>query len=120
MNRLKIGTVTALLTPDEIRITPDDRQELIKTVEHTGGVFVPSVSVVDGGICATGAIMTASGVKFSAVDFGTVKGYWENRTLVAVTDLAGTQIDNCRIKITQWTENKKFDAITCDLEVWQL
>ena len=120
MNRLIIGTVAATLTPDEIRNTPDDRQELIKTVEHTGGAFVPSVAVFDGGCCDAGQIMAVSGVKFSAANFATIKGYFDQRTAVSVTDLNGVQTSNCRIVLRQWTENKRFDIITADLEVWRI
>lgn len=120
MRRLTIGTVTATLTPDEIRITPDDRQELIKTVEHTGGAFTPSVAVFDGGYCVSGQVMAASGVKLSSADFAIIKGYHEQRAAVAVTDLNGTQTSNCRVVLRQWTENKRFDVITVDLEVWRI
>ena len=120
MNRLIIGTVAATLTPDEIRNTPDDRQELIKTVEHTGGAFVPSVAVFDGGCCDAGQIMAVSGVKFTVANFATIKGYHDHRTAVAVTDLNGTQTNNCRVVLRQWAENKRFATITADLEVWRI
>lgn len=120
MRRLKIGTVTAHLTPDEISFAPDDRQELVKTIEYTAGTFLPSVAVVDGGYCAAGAIMSVSGVVFKSADWATIYGYWTGRTSVAVTDVTGTVTDNCRIVLRGWKQNKKFDIITADLEVWQV
>lgn len=120
MARLKIGSVTALLTPDDITVVPDDRRELVKTVVNVGGAFHPSVAVVDGGLCSSGVVMRLSGVKFGADDFATVQGYSDNRTAVAVTDASGSETAGCTVKLTQWTQSKKFSAVTCDLEVWRL
>ena len=41
MARLIIGAVSALRSPDEAQVTPDDRQELVKTVAYAGGSFSP-------------------------------------------------------------------------------
>ena len=121
MNRLKIGTVTAFLTPDEISITPDDRQELVKTLEYSSGVWVPSVVAVDGGHCEEGAVMTLSGVKFRLTDWGTIYGYWTGRTSVSVADATGTVTSGCRVVVKGWKQSKRFkDTITADLEVWQV
>lgn len=120
MNRLIIGTVTAMLTPDEANIQIDDRQELIKTVAYSGGAFVPSVCVIDGGVCAAGKVDSYSGVKFKAADWPTVLGYSTNRTLVSVTGLDGVAESNCRVVIKQAEMQKKFSSVTADLQIWRV
>lgn len=121
MAQLQIGTVTALLSPDDATLQPDDRQELVKTTSYSAGAFVPSAVVVDGGYLATGAIMRLSGVKFKTADWATVEGYWTSRTLVPVVDLTGNTTANCRVRVTQWIVHKKFPSvITADLEIWQV
>lgn len=119
MNRLQIGTVTAQLSA-EARHAPDDRQELVKTIVYSGGVFVPSVVAVDGGYCADGETISYSGVVVTAADWATVKGYWQNRTLVAVVGVDGVTYSSCRIVVRSWVRNKTFTSVTVDLEVWRL
>lgn len=120
MNRLKIGAVTAMLTPDEIKITPDDRQEQVKTLAYSAGAWVASALVHDGGICESGEVMAVSGVKFRQADWATIYGYWQGRTAVSVTDLAGTVKTGCRIVLRGWSQSKQFATITADLEVWRI
>ena len=119
MNRLQIGTVTAQLSADA-RHTPDDRQELVKTITLSGGVCVPSVAVVDVGNCADGETISYSGVVFTATDWATVKGYWQNRTLVAVVGVDGVTYGSCRIVVRQWTHNKHFTSVAADIEIWRV
>ena len=120
MSRLIIGTVTAFLTPDEITITPDDRQEKVNTTTYSGGAFMPSVSVIDGGMCESGQVGSISGAKFRAADWATIYGYWENRTPVTVS-FTDTTWTNCRIKLTRWTQSKKFGSVTtADIEIWRV
>ena len=101
MNRLTIGTVTALLAPDEATSQPDDRQELVKTFSYSGGAIVPGVLVVDGGAVANGRVDSYSGVKFSAAGWATVLGYATNRTMVSVTGLDGVTA-TCRVRVKQY------------------
>ena len=119
MNRLQIGTVTAQLSA-EARHTPDDRQEIVKTIVYSGGVFVPSVVAVDGGYCADGETISYSGVVFTAADWATVKGYWQGRTLVTVVGVDGATYSSCRIVVRRWTRNKYFTSVTADIEIWRV
>ena len=119
MNRLQIGTVTAQLSADA-RHTPDDRQELIKTITLSGGVYVPSVTVVDAGNCEDGETISYSGVVFTATGWATVKGYWQNRTLVTVVGVDGVTYSSCRIVVRQWTRNKHFTSVAADIEIWRV
>ena len=120
MARLIIGTVTAIRSPDEAQVTPDDRQELIKTVVYSGGAFTPSVLVTDGGTSGDGVIIGYSGIKFHAGDWATIRGYWTGRVLVTVTGIDGEQLTNCRIVLKQWKLDRKFNVVTADLEIWRV
>lgn len=120
MNRLIIGAVTALLSPSEAQITPDDRQEKVKTVSYENGAFVPSSIVVDGGYFPGGLVESYSGVKFKASDWPAIYSYWASRTRVPVTGLDGAAADNCRIVLRGWTVSKHFGTVTADLEVWRV
>ena len=129
MNRFVIGSVTAKLTPDEVKITTDDRQELVKTLVYSSGEFSPGISVVDGGYCSAGAVMALSGVKFSNVaaagnpesDWQIIYGAWTARSKVTVVDCAGNSTANCRVVLKGWTQNKKFSGfVLADLEIWQV
>ena len=120
MNRLIIGTVTAHLTPDQISISPDDRQELVQTLAYTDGNWTPSVAILDGGICESGEKMMISGVKFRQADWATIYGYWTGRTAVSITDTTGTVKAGCRVVVKGWVMSKRFATITADLEVWQI
>ena len=120
MKRLIIGTVTALLAPDESTSTPDDRQTLEKTFSYSGGSIVPGVLVVDGGHVATGRVDSYSGVKFSAAGWATVLGYATNRTLVSVTGLDGVAVSNCRVRVKQYQDQRRFDTVTADIEIWRV
>jgi hypothetical protein len=117
MNRLIIGTVTAQLTPDEATITPDDRREIVKTVTYSGGAFVPSVCVIDGGYCAAGQIDSYQNVKFKLSDWPTVLGYATARTLVSVTGIDGITESNCWVKIGQYMPQKKFNSMIANIEI---
>ena len=119
MSQLVIGTVTAQLTPDEVRLVPDDRQEQVKTMTYSAGSWLPSLAVVDGGMCEAGEVMTVSGAQFTLADWNTLFDYWTNRTLVSVTDLSGTARSGCRIVVKGWTQNKRFSVVSVDLEVWR-
>jgi len=120
MNRLTIGTVTALLAPDEATSTPDDRQSLEKTFSYSGGAIVPGVLVVDGGTVASGRVDSYSGVKFSAADWATVLGYATNRTMVSVTGLDGVTVASCRVRVKQYQDQRRFNTVIADLEIWRV
>lgn len=120
MKRLIIGTVTALLAPDEATVTHDDRQTLEKTFSYTGGVIVPGVLVVDGGTVASGRVDGYSGVKFRSTDWPTVLGYATGRTLVSVTGLDGVTVASCRVVIKQHMEQRRSSSVTADIEIWRV
>ena len=120
MARLVIGAVAAIRSPDEAQVTPDDRQELVKTVVYSGGAFTPSVQVLDGGMSDDGVVIGYSGIKFQAGDWPAIRGYWSSRTQVSVTGIDGVLLTNCRIVLKQWKLDRKFKVVTADLEIWRV
>ena len=120
MARLVIGAVSALRSPDEAQVTPDDRQELVKTVAYAGGFFSPSVQVLDAETTDAGEVISYSGIKFQAGDWPAVRGYWSSRTLVSVTGIDGVLLTNCRIVLKQWKIDRKFRVVTADLDIWRV
>ena len=120
MARLVIGTVTAIRSPDEAQVTPDDRQELVKTVAYAGGSFTPSIQVLDGGTSDQGAVISYSSIRFHAGDWATIRGYWTDRMLVSVVGIDGELLTNCRIVLKQWKIDRKFKVVTADLEIWRV
>ena len=120
MARLVIGAVTAIRSPDEAQVTPDDRQELVKTVVYSGGAFTPSVQVLDGGMSDDGVVIGYSGIKFQAGDWATLCGYWTGRLRISVTGIDGELLTNCRIVLKQWKIDRKFKVVTADLEIWRV
>ena len=120
MKRLIIGTVTALLAPDEATVTHDDRQELVKTFSYSGGVITPTVQAVDAGYVASGQVDSYSGAKFRAVDWPTVLSCATARTLVSVTGLDGVTVSNCRVVIKQHVEQRRTNSVTADIEIWRV
>ena len=119
MKRLIIGSVTALWTPDEPKVTPDDRQELVKTFTLSGGAYVPSVVVVDAGRTDDGEVKAYSGVKFTSTDWATVQGYAKTRTMVTVVGTDGVS-GLGRIVDKGSIENKHFNSVTADIEIWRI
>lgn len=117
---LIIGTVQALTSPEAPEIKEDDRQELVKTLTLTGGVFTPSAEVVDMGYCEDGEVVVLTGVKYTSTDWETIKGYWTGRTLVSVTGTPGISGNNRRIVVKSHTEDKRWAIVTVNLEIWRM
>lgn len=120
MKRLIIGGITVHLTPEDAKITPDDRQELVKTLSYVDGEFVPSTVVVDSGYNESGEVTSYTGVKLKTAGWSTIKGYWTARTLVTVVGIDGVSRNSCRVVVKSWSENKYFDSVTADIEIWRI
>lgn len=116
---LVIGSVTALRTPDDPKHTLDDRQELVQTVKIVDGLPVPTVEVIDGGLCEEGEKVTYTQVTFLGADWPTIYGYVKNRTKVSVTHIDGTVVNNCRILATG-PSISRFSLVTTDVEIWKV
>lgn len=115
---INIGTVRSLGNTDGLQVTPDDRQQLVKTVTSAG---VASVAVEDNGVVANGEVISLSAV-FSAADYVTLSGYWTNRTKVTVVLDDGSTISNARIVIknVQYYDNMLSSFKLVQLEVWRI
>ena len=109
---MKIGAVTALKMGEDFSISPDSRQELIKTI---GGV-----KVIDYGDVLDGETYGFS-VTFLKDDFTTIKDYAFNRQKISFIDEAGIERSNCRVVIKSYKYVNKFpDLIECSLEIWRV
>lgn len=90
---IKIGDVDSFKVVSPLEVIPDDRQELVKTLD---GVYV-----VDNGYLENGSKMQGTIILKSA-DWATVKGYWTGRTLVNVLDQDDNTYLNCRVKVNSY------------------
>lgn len=122
MNRLIVGTVTALYCPDKPKTKPDNRRTLEKTITYdvSTGAFIPSVQVVDGGQTDAGAVTSYNGVEFAAADWDTFKGYCDDWTAVTVVDLRGVSTANCHINLLDFDDSKHFGSVSAIFEVWRV
>lgn len=101
---------------EDVETTPDDRIELVKTVNNTGA---GGVVVEDYGVIANGEKITLSCV-FSASDYATLKTIWSNRTLVKITLDDGRIINNGRVLIRRasYYDNVLNQYKKVGLEIW--
>lgn len=109
--KIKIGDVETN-SVENWKYEPDDRQTL---VEIQNGVVVQ-----DFGRWEPGDKIECSCKMWRSV-WETVKGYWENRTLVTVTDEAGNTWEKMRVRVKSWGYLSKFpDTIDAELEFWRV
>ena len=114
---IQIGTVYSVGHADDTEFVPDDRQQLIKTVDNTGN---GSVTVEDYGVVSDGEVISLSAV-FSSSDYATLVNYWSTRTLVTVVLDDGTTINNARvvIKRTMYYDNLMSKYKKVYMEIWK-
>lgn len=112
------ATIRSIGSTQNLERVPDDRQQMVKTVNNSG---VPGVTVEDYGVIADGEVISCSAV-FSAADYTTLLGYWSARNRVAVTLDDGTTISNARIVVRRSTyyDNLLNGYKTVQLEVWRV
>ena len=120
MGSLQIGTAKALLSPDEIEYTKDNRRELVKTLSYSAGAWIPGVVILDNGVCAAGLIARYSGVKFKTADWQAVEALADSLATCSVVDPDGTSQTGCRVFVASYKKTKKFPGIiTVDIEIWR-
>ena len=108
---VQIGSVTVLARTSEWTIKPDDRQTRIEVV---GGVAVEDYGHIPAGD------VVSSKFRLRAADWDTIKGYWENRTKVTVTDEAGNAYADIRVVVTGWSRIDRFpDTIMATIDFWR-
>lgn len=115
---IQIGTIKSIGRTEGLEITPDDRQELVKTVNSTG---TETVTVEDYGVVADGEVISLEAT-FLPADYNTLRNYWTNRTPVTVIlDDGTTNINNARIVIRriQYYDKLMPTRKTVQLEVWR-
>lgn len=109
---IAIGDITTLET-ENWQVIPDDRQQ---TVAIVGGVVVQ-----DFGHVAAGDKISCT-VRLRKRDFDTLVRYWDDRTLVNVTDEAGIVWENLRVVVKSYEYVPRFSskAVQATLEFWRV
>ena len=109
---IAIGDITTLET-ENWQVIPDDRQQ---TVAIVGGVVVQ-----DFGHVAAGDKISCT-VRLRKRDFDTLVRYWDDRTLVNVTDEAGIVWENLRVVVKSYEYVPRFSskAVQATLEFWRI
>ena len=109
---IAIGDITTLDT-ENWQVVPDDRQQ---TVEIVGGV-----AVQDFGHVAAGDKISCT-VRVRKRDFDTLVKYWDDRTLVDVTDEAGIVWENVRVVVKSYEYVPRFSskAVQASIEFWRV
>lgn len=94
------------------QITPDDRQQ---QVEIVGGVAVQDFGhVTEGDKVSCSVTVLADG-------WETIKGYWDSRQLVDISDEAGVVWENMRVVVKSYQYVPRFPhAVNATLEFWRL
>ena len=93
-------------------IVPDDRQQQIEIV---GGVAVQDYGHVAEGDKVSCTITVLSG------SWETIKGYWDSRTPVNISDEAGVVWENMRVVVKSYQYVPHFPkAVKATLEFWRV
>lgn len=109
---INIGTAKTFKKPESWESTPDDRQSIIKII---GGVYIE-----DNGFIPDGEVVSCQ-VTFNEANWAIVKGYWYNRTMVAVTDHAGHLLGNKRVVVKKYKYVDKHPRFyDVNLEFWSV
>lgn len=107
---IQIGDVRTLEV-ENWQIVPDDRQQQIEIV---GGV-----AVQDYGHVAEGDKVSCT-ITVLADGWARIKNYWDNRTLVNISDEAGIAWSNMRVVVKSYQYVPRFPkAIKAELEFWR-
>lgn len=108
---IHIGEVKTL-SVENWQIVPDDRQQLLEIV---GGVVVQ-----DFGHIAEGDRISCA-VVVTAVDWEKIKGYWDSRAMVSVTDEGGSVLPSMRVVVKSYEYVARFPKVyKLSLELWRM
>ena len=107
---IQVGDVQTLEV-ENWQITPDDRQQ---QVEIVGGVAVQDFGhVTEGDKVSCSVTVLADG-------WETIKGYWDSRQLVNISDEAGVVWENMRVVVKSYQYVPHFPhAVKATLEFWR-
>lgn len=109
--KLTIGEAEAFRRPEDWSVTPDDRQEIHKTID--------GVVVEDYGHKEDGDVISTT-VLLSYPNYVKVYNYWENRTKVKVVDASGRTWENMRVVIKSDTYVNRHESFhKVSLELWR-
>ena len=108
---IHIGKVRTL-SVENWQTIPDDRQQLLEIV---GGAVVQDFGHIQEGdriFCA---------VVVTAADWEKIKGYWDSRTMVSVTDEGGNILPSMRVVVKSYEYVAHFPkAYKLALEFWRV
>lgn len=108
---IKIGDAVSLSNPANEQITPDDRRQKIEII---GGVVVQ-----DYGHIAAGDT-TSWELEFNASNWSKIVDYWDNGTMVQVTD-AGGEVFTARVIVKSYLRIPKFPGYhRAQIELWRV
>ena len=108
---IHIGEVRTL-SVENWQIVPDDRQQLLEIV---GGVVVQ-----DFGHISEGDRISCS-VTVIAADWEKIKGYWDSRAMVSVTDEGGNLLPSVRVLVKSYEYMAHFPKVyKLSLEFWRV
>ena len=108
---IHIGEVRTL-SVENWQIVPDDRQQLLEIV---GGAVVQ-----DFGHIAEGDRISCS-VTVADIDWEKIKGYWDSRAMVSVTDEGGSVLPSMRVVVKSYEYVARFPKVyKLSLELWRM
>ena len=108
---IHIGEVRTL-SVENWQTVPDDRQQIIEIV---GGAVVQDFGhITEGDRISCSVIVTAR-------DWEKIKGYWDSRTMVSVTDVGGNILSSMRVVVKSYEYMAHFPkAYKLSLEFWRV
>jgi len=100
------------LSVENWQIVPDDRQQLLEIV---GGAVVQDFgSITEGDRISCSVVVTAR-------DWEKIKGYWDSRAMVSVTDEGGNTLPSMRVVVKSYSYVAHFPkAYSLSLEFWRV
>ena len=108
---IHIGEVRTL-SVENWQTVPDDRQQIIEIV---GGAVVQDFGhITEGDRISCAVVVTAR-------DWEKIKGYWDSRTMVSVTDESGNILPSMRVVVKSYEYMAHFPKVyKLSLEFWRV
>ena len=108
---IHIGEVRTL-SVENWQIVPDDRQQLLEIV---GGVVVQDFGHIQEGDRISCTVVVTS------ADWEKIKGYWDSRAMVSVTDEGGNILPSMRVVVKSYEYVAHFPKVyKLSLEFWRV
>lgn len=108
---IQIGTIKSMREPEGFGCTPDDRQELIQCID--------GVCYVDAGYHPEGDVFSCTAI-FKPADWVILKGYWQGRVKVDITDQQGEVTPQIRVVVKKYEPISKHKYWKITMEFWRV